>query len=300
MASSVTVIIVNWNGTSDTLDCLQSLADDHFPDKRIIVVDNGSKVSPSREIQDRYPDVEVIETGANLGFTGGNNAGIAHALTLDAKYVFLLNNDAIVEPGGLCALVSAAETNPDYGILTPAISLYDDPSQWWFAGSRMDLARGVAIHDNAAVHNPKAVVSELPWASGCAMLIPTSVIKALNGFDDRYFLFWEDVDLSLRCRNLGYRVGIVPGARARHKVAQSLVSVWRAGHYYYVRNNLLLVASHCKTGRLRATFRVLAHSLKTNAQELRRRRPGSLFLLWATLRAVMHHFASVYGRQDVT
>src|ERR1041385_7762298 len=116
---SVAVILVNWNGKSDTLECLRSLEQDTYRLKRVIVVDNGSTDDSVEAIRRAHPLTNVIETGTNLGFTGGNNVGIRYALSSGSDYVFLLNNDTTVAPDAVQALVDAAEAESSYHILSP-------------------------------------------------------------------------------------------------------------------------------------------------------------------------------------
>src|SRR5262245_13324392 len=112
MSPKVAVILVNWNGKADTLACLESLRQDSYVNKQAIVVDNGSTDDSVRVIRDSFPATTLLEAGANLGFTGGNNIGIEHALRSGADYIFLLNNDTTVDPSAIFALVQSAEMAP--------------------------------------------------------------------------------------------------------------------------------------------------------------------------------------------
>ena len=243
---TVAIIIVNWNGKADTLACLASLRADDYPCKHIIVVDNGSHDNSVSVIRANYPEVEVLSTGENLGFTGGNNAGIARAVESGAGYIFLLNNDTTLEADALTELVRAAEAHPDAGLCTPLIRYYDRPEEVWFGGSRITLANAWATHDNRALPEQNAGVQDIPWASGCAMLIPTEMMRQLGGFDDRFFLNWEDVDLSLRIGKAGRKIILVPAAVIYHKVGRAISTAGGAGLYYHVRNRLLLLRIYSK------------------------------------------------------
>ena len=184
---TVAIIILIWNGREDTVECLESLRSDTFPDKRIIVVDNGSSDDSLAVIKNRFPEVMVIQTGANLGFTGGNNVGIRRAIADGADYVYVLNNDTTVEPDSLRALVDAAERMPTVGLLAPVMHYFDPPRDIWFAGSQIALWKGMAVHDNSRNPNRNDSPYEVPWVSGCAMLMPARLAFELGGFDDRYF-----------------------------------------------------------------------------------------------------------------
>jgi len=261
MKPRVAIIILIWNGREDTVECLESLREDTYPDKHIIVVDNGSSDDSVTYIRARFPEVTVIENHANLGFTGGNNVGIREAITQDADFVYLLNNDTTVEPDALEALVAVAELEPRFGLLSPVMHYFDPPREIWFAGSRITLGNGLAVHDNSRQPQRTDAPYEVPWASGCAMLLRTSLASALDGFDDRFFLTFEDVDLSLRVRQAGFLVGAVPAARIYHKGGRSGKRISGIGYYYVVRNKLLLVRQHSGFGYLPAALRIVGFHL---------------------------------------
>src|SRR4030067_2042822 len=123
----VVTIVLNWNGKEDTLECLHSLQRSSYSNFTTIVVDNGSTDGSVPAIKNAFPDLVVIKNRDNLGFTGGNNIGIRHALVNGADYVWLLNNNTIIQPDTLANLVAKAETSPDIVILSPVIHWYDDP-----------------------------------------------------------------------------------------------------------------------------------------------------------------------------
>ncbi|MBW3637974.1 MAG: glycosyltransferase family 2 protein [Armatimonadetes bacterium] len=301
MNAKVAIILVNWNGKSDTLECLESLrlsmaATQSAISPSVIVVDNGSRDDSVAAIRREFPHVTVLETGENLGFTGGNNVGIRHALDEEFDFLFLLNNDTIVQAGALDKLVEAAQNAPQFGLLTPVMPYFDTPQEIWFGGSRLDLKRATAFHDNRAVPAPDQEVQEIPWASGCAMLLPSGVMRQLGGFDDRFFLIWEDVDLSLRVRAMGLKIGLVPAARILHKVSRSFGGRSSWGRYYHVRNNLLLARTHCGRDYPRAARRVLMSSLRDALSTLKNRHREPRNPLLVTYHAWKDHFTARYGR----
>src|SRR5262249_20848994 len=112
---SVAVIVVNWNGTADTLECLASLVEVDYPRYEIIVVDNDSRPSPRQQILERFPSVTYLATTMNVGYAGGNNAGIRHALAAGHDYVLVLNNDTVVEPDVLRHAAMVAVSDPSIG-----------------------------------------------------------------------------------------------------------------------------------------------------------------------------------------
>lgn len=295
MPPQVALIIVNWNGKGDTLECLASLQEDSYPSKQIIVVDNGSTDDSVAAIQTAFPAVILLETGANLGFTGGNNVGIRYALEHDADFIFLLNNDTTVEPDALSILAATLDKHSEYSMVTPVIHYFDNPGQAWFAGSKLDLSLGIAAHDKSRIPARDEAPILIPWASGCAMLVRVDMMRKLEGFDDRYFLNWEDVDLCLRLVEKGGHIALVPSARVYHKVGRSF-AVSGNNRYYYVRNNLLLAAEHCGAAYGQACRYIITQRFREIMREIKYRRTIFNIGLIDTLKAIYDHRCGHYGR----
>lgn len=288
----VVVILVNWNGKEDTLECLRSLREDQYKNKHVIVVDNGSSDDSPRAIRFAFSDTEVLETGDNLGFTGGNNVGIARALEQHADYIFILNNDTTLEPDAVRALVQTAESYPGYGMFTPLMYAYDPPRDIWFAGSRLDLSHGIALHDNTRLPQPTDAPYEVPWTSGCAMFFRAGLLDSLGGFDDRYYYYYEDVDICMRVQKAGSKIAVAPAARIYHKMGRSGSKVsYFFIEYYGVRNHLLLVSTHLPEKRLLASYYALRAGLSRC-----RRVPPHRVRLSGLLRAVSDHLRGRYGK----
>lgn len=291
----VAVVTINYNGLRDTLACLESLAADTYPNKDVIVVDNGSTDGCAATVREQFPWVTVLEAGRNLGFTGGNNLGLRHAVDTGAKYVYWLNNDTTSEPDAISRLVEAAEADPNVGMWTPLIHYFDDPTQPWFAGSLLDLKKGIAVHDNSNPPQAGSPSRDVPWVSGCAMFGRTDVLRELGGFDDRFFLNWEDVDLCLRIRAAGHGVRMLPSARIYHKVGKTFATLSNVGLYYHVRNNLLLVKLHRSEGRRLAVARVMFGRLREGFRAWRRGASKSTAALKITIRAIRDFSCGRYG-----
>lgn len=290
----VGIIIVNWNGKIDTLECLASLRSDDYANKRIYLVDNGSSDDSVLHIRQQFPEACVLETKKNLGFTGGNNIGIGRALADGCDYCYFLNNDTTSDPDALSGLLLVAAECPQAGILTPVIGYFDRADVPWFAGSHIDQRRAIAVHDNSNPPKRTDPPRQLDWASGCAMLIPSQVLRRTGGFDDRFFLNWEDVDLSLRVRAMGKTILLVPASRIYHKVGRTIVSASGAGTYYYVRNHLLLARLHFGASvgeQLRLAVAHLAGSLRN----LGRGDANAGRNLVVTVRGLFHHLIRRYG-----
>ena len=298
MTSSIYVIIVNWNGKDDTITCLQSLHRDEYTNKKIIVVDNGSGDGSVSAIRSHFPHITILENTKNTGFTGGNNTGIRFALDNGADYVFLLNNDTTVERDTILKLAEVYEHDRKYGIAVPAIFSMDDPEKPLFVGSKVDFYRGTAIHDNSRETKREAVPFDIPWATGCAMFMSAEIMKAAGGFDDRYFLNWEDVDLSFRVRNLGYSIAIVPAARVYHKAGESLKLLDHSlvFFYYNVRNRLLFNVTHNKSFYRHALCYIASECVSTWLRLLMKGQIRAMYrAVVFTIYAFHDHISQRYG-----
>lgn len=245
MAPKVAIIILNWNGYRDTLECLGSLSESAYENREIVVVDNGSTDGSAERIPDAYPVVTMLRNRENLGFAEGNNVGLMHAMKRDADFMLLLNNDAVVSKTMLNQLIQVAEEDPRIGILGPQIYFRDNPDTIESAGARVNLLTGRLYHVN---HGRKGVspytgkTRDVDMISGCAMLVRKEVIDRIGYLDPLFFCYMEDADYCVRARNAGYRVVNVPLARVRHKGGGSLRGYASPIRIYYgARNHLFLV-----------------------------------------------------------
>jgi len=207
----------------------------------VVVVDNASPAGDAERLSAEFGDrVQVIASGTNLGYGGGANLGLRWAVAHNAAYAWVLNNDTTVDRTCIRLLVDAMESNPAYGIVSPLISAPigpEAPSGIWYAGGRVLLGRAETRHSVRPVEG--AVVIETEYVTGCAMFIRCASLKDTGLFWEPLFLFWEDVDLSLRMRRAGWKLGVVSGAAINHAIHGSVVS--RTLEYYHFRNALIIV-----------------------------------------------------------
>ena len=245
----VYVIVLNWNGKEDTLDCIESLGKVDYGNFRILVVDNASTDGSAEAVRESYPDVAVIENPENLRFSGGNNIGIAEAMSSGADYVLLLNNDTTVKANFLGRLVSAAEGDQKRGIVGAKIYYHDDMQKIWYAGGKVDFARGDISHRGIRCVDDGEfdVAGETEYVTGCCMLIGRSVIERIGGLDEEYYIYTEDVDYCYRAREAGYLCYYEPSARVWHKVSSSSgggLTPFKV--YHRVRSNFLFFSRHAR------------------------------------------------------
>lgn len=212
----VAVVVLNWNGWQDTLACVASLQALTYGDFEILVVDNGSTDDSVAEIRSAYPDVTLLLSGANLGFGGGCNVGIRHALAQGADYVWLINSDATVAPAALTALVQVADSDPALGSVGSVLYEADQPDQiQLWGGGRVNLWLGRSNH--CVVPGP------ISFISGASLLLRRAALEQVGLFDETlFFMYWEDTDLGFRLANAGWRLAVAEDSKVWHKQSASL------------------------------------------------------------------------------
>lgn len=248
MPPAVTVVILSYNGTADTLACLDSLRQDPDRSFDLLVVDNASTDGAPAAIRVQYPDVPLIELPENLGWAGGNNVGIEYALKHGAEQICLLNNDTIIPPGAIMTLATAASRYTPC-LMHPAID-YADAAE----GPQLDPTRSVPPNGCTPI-GQDAVLFELDFAYGACLMVPADVFRRIGTFDERFFLQLEETDFWLRARRTGVRSLCTMEARIVHAESRSFggrTTPMKA--YYMVRNTLLLTEKHhlSPTGVFRA------------------------------------------------
>lgn len=243
MSSSVAVVILNWNGKEDTLNCLQSLEYQKGVEITTIVVDNGSTDDSASVFRGRYPTAVIIETGANLGYAAGNNVGLAHALKQGFEYILVLNNDTILDSDCIAQLVAELQTTQNAAAVSPKMFYLDPPDMVYFAGG---IVRSDGYTNHIGVDEPDDPEFREPcdtaWLTGCAIMFRSSALDEIGLFEPRFFLLYEDVDWSMRAIAKEHTLRIVPTAVLWHKVSASFGTTWSPFYlYYYTRNTYLWI-----------------------------------------------------------
>ena len=250
MPPLVYIILLNWNNARDTIECLISLSDTTYKYKKILIVDNGSNDGSLTNIKEwcrtshLKDDIQFLELGANLGFDGGNNKGIDFALKNNANYVLILNNDTLVPPETISNVVRTAEGAKNVGIIGVKTFRYPQKETVWFSGGEFRIFRLYSLMrgDNFTGVRPTGLVP------GCFMLIPAAVLKAVGGFDTRYFLFLEDTDLSMRIKKAGYVLLVDCQNHIYHKVSSTMGGTFSPLSLYYLHRNRMLFLNKFLTG----------------------------------------------------
>jgi GT2 family glycosyltransferase len=233
----VVAVILHFNDLSHTTRCVESLKQLDYPDLHTVVVNNSGEEEHSKRLDQRFAgDITCLTMDRNRGFSGGCNAGIGHALSHGADYIWLLNNDAYCQPDSLQPLVSAAVAHPDAGVVGGVLL---EPKR----NGMEQAGLGYIDYWRAKIFTREPRSSEVQtcdWVCGGNMLLRAQAIIECGAFDDAYFLYKEDVELCTRLQRHGYKCLYVPASKVHHSSSMSTAgerAIWR--HYYSARNRLL-------------------------------------------------------------
>ena len=242
----VSCIILNWNGWIHTIECLRALQECRYECLTLVVVDNGSTDDSVSRIRAAFPGVMVLESGKNLGFAGGNNVGIRHALAHGADYVWLLNNDTKPDPLALTELVAKALTDRKIGAVASICYYADAPStiQAW-GGARVNLWTG-----SARLSMKPRSDAWFHALNGTSFLISRAAIENVGLLDESFFLYWEDTEFCLRLRKQGWRIAAAPDSRVLHKVSAGTGGNGLILDRYHVSSGLRLLSLYSPAPRL--------------------------------------------------
>jgi GT2 family glycosyltransferase len=210
-------VLLNWNGWRDTVTCLAALAKLDYSNLSVVVVDNGSTNDSVARIRAAFPGTPLIETGKNLGFAGGVNAGIRYVLQRNADFVWLLNNDTEPRPGALAELVRKALSDPDFGAVGSVLLYAHDPTavQAW-GGGKVNCWIGHTSHALSPRED-----AWFDYLTAASVLLPRRALADVGLLDESYFLYWEDGDLSFRLRRRGWKLGVAADSIVLHKANAS-------------------------------------------------------------------------------
>ncbi len=251
MLPKVVVATLTWNQRSDVLECLASLVKLDYLNFEIVVVDNGSTDGTFEAVREAYPQVHIVKHSENLGCAEGVNGEIRYALQAGADYLFIIANDAVVEPSTLKELVLVAEKNPKIGIVSPKVYYYGTDKRIWFArGAKFDWMSGrffgfaQDVEDDGSFDQEE----EAEFFPGGFSLVRVEAIKKTGFLDPGYFIYCDDSDWSHRIHRAGYSGRYAPKARAWHKPSSALGKETEGFHYYRTRNRLFFVKKYSSPG----------------------------------------------------
>ncbi len=275
--AKVALIIIHFSGIAETLDCLESLkkADLTNLELNLILVDNSENSDLEFKLTSYSPKVNYLKFPQNLGFSQGTNKGLEEALKIGAQYIILLNSDTTLPPDLLIRLVKFANLNKQYGLISPKIyfapgyeyqkNRYKNREKGrviWYAGGKIDWDNIFPKHIGVDEVDKKQFdqLKEVDFVTGCCILIRKEVVNKVGLFDKNYFVYFEDVDYSVRAIKLGFKICYLPDTFIWHKNASSSGKPGSLLHVYFQTRNRFYFG--LKYASLKTKFHLLKEAIK--------------------------------------
>ncbi len=239
MKTNVAIVVPNWNGKEFLGDCLRSL-EKQTKGALIITVDNGSTDGSADFVRQKFPEIELLAFGNNAGFAGGVNRGIRYALKRDCEFVALFNNDAVADEKWLEHLLKEMKADRKTSIVTGKLMRADkkrlDSTGELLKKNGMPFPRGRDEIDAGQYDKVESVFG----ATGGASLYRAKMLKEVGLFDEDFFAYFEDVDISFRARLAGWNVRYTPAAIAYHHIGGTSGKLGAFTRYHSIKNFILL------------------------------------------------------------
>jgi hypothetical protein len=233
--------VVNYNRHTDTIECLKSLLSCSYPNKELVVFDNGSQDDSVQRIRDAFPSLTILESKKNLGAAGARNEVIRWARNRKPDYLLVIDNDTVVEREFLQPLVDAMENDPEAAVACGTILEFDRRDVIWFGGGKLVPLRGLALHKRVGerfYRERESGPQQVSYITVCMTLYRCSLLERVGLQDERYFVYLEDIEFAARLHKQGYKQLYVPASVIYHKVRGERDSTFKL--YYCVRNRMLL------------------------------------------------------------
>lgn len=247
---NVGIVISNYNGWQDTVQCLESLQKQTYRDFEIILLDDASTNDSVQQLQKHLTENTVfLPQEANSGFAAVNNVGMRRALADGCDWVLLLNNDTVVAPDFLETLL---RETPAGAVSCPKMLFLDPPDEIWFAGGELDRATGKVKHLGGHEKDGPAFAEkkQVSFITFCCVLLPRQVVEEVGFLDETLFMYCEDVDYCIRLADAGVPLWFLPDARIWHKAGGSAGGMLSV--YYITRNTLYLTCKGKSALQIRA------------------------------------------------
>jgi len=282
----LSIITINYNGLADTCALIDSIT--FTDDTEVIVVDNASRTDEASVIEQRYPKVKVIRSEKNLGFAGGNNLGIKSAR---GRYLLLINNDTVLKDDwNIDSLIRRFDTSARIGMVCPKIRFAwgDCPIQYagYTSLSRITM-RNQSIGFNEPDQGQHDFSHPTPYAHGAAMLTKREVVEHVGLMPECYFLYYEELDWSMKFRQAGYFIWYDSSSTIYHKESQTTGKNSPVKAYYITRNRLLYVHRNNQSSIKYLSYAYLIGIVATR-DIVRDLLKGRLDLVKATIRGIVH------------
>jgi GT2 family glycosyltransferase len=253
MAKPVALILLNWNTAAHTTDCIAALKqycnEQQFD---IIVADNGSTDNSLWLLKGHYPDLIYIDNKENLGYAEGNNRGIAYSIANNYVYSLVMNNDTLVDEDIVSSLSAHLGNHPEAAAAQPAIYWLHDKTKLWNGKGGFNHILGLTYSDKT-LPGDNPTYKNAVWVTGCCMLLRNSALSESGLLNKQFFLYYEDVELSFRLRDLNYELHYLPSVKMYHEAGVSARVEKKEGnlspviHYYVTRNRIWLLRKYGTT-----------------------------------------------------
>lgn len=287
--NNISIILVNYNGIKDTLDCISSILKAGLEENSIIVVDNASRVDETTGIKKKFPDVITLRSEVNGGFAAGNNLGIRYALEHGSDYIMLLNNDTVIAENMVSLLIAGCDATT---ITVPKMLYYSEPDIVWYGGGEIDRWTGNAVHCLLKEKDVEQKSRFCTFATGCCIMVKADVFRRIGLLDDKFFMYSEDVDFCIRLSENGIRIKYIPQAKLWHKVGSSSGGEMSPFNTYYVtRNRLNLIKLH------RSYFHWIAYWYSLITRYIRMFQAEGITKITLD-KAIKDHRNGVWGRRE--
>ena len=247
MPKSVAILLLNWNTPEHTINCILSVnkfcrADDFD----IIVADNGSTDDSLSILKNKFPELTIINNKTNLGFAEGNNKLLEYSIQNAYTYSLVLNNDTEVDEDFLSPLINHLENNPKTVAVQPAIYYLHKRDELWNGGSFFNQYLGFTYSKNQKERQSLKGVEQVEWLTGCCFLVINSALRQCGLFNSKFFLYYEDVDLSFRLREKAGILDYLPTTKIYHEAGVSGQQKTKTSegtlspiiHFYTCRNRI--------------------------------------------------------------
>jgi GT2 family glycosyltransferase len=243
----VVVLILSYNGKYLLEEAISSYLENDYPNFKVIVIDNGSRDGTLEFVKTRFPNVEVLRTEKNLGYSGGLNLGLEYVFNgSNADYALVTNNDVRIDKKAISALVEVAETDEKIGFVTGKVYYYDCPATLQTVGKKEDFIRWNGDHigqgeEDKGQHDD---ICERCFVDDIYTLVSGYLYRHIGGYNPSFFLQGEEYDWQARAKKLGYRIMYTPHAKLWHKESMTIGRVSALKAYYDARNPMLVILLH--------------------------------------------------------
>lgn len=241
--SRTVALIIQYGSYEDLHHCLDGLMNSTASSVDVCIVDNNPPgVQDTDFYTTHFPTVRALFPKENLGFSGGCNVGLHACMKEEYDFFIIINNDAQLDVADISRLEHIFDTEDRIGIVGPIVR--NELNDEHYLGLRIDWTRGKTLYNHIEAPIAQDAIVDVDLVSGCGMMLSRRTLEAIQKFDERYFLYWEDTEINMRVRDAGYRTVIAGSVCMDHRPSQSTGQGSRLMEYYMTRNALLFFSLH--------------------------------------------------------